>query len=103
MVEPGHLAKQHDGPVGVRHAGRGDGDGDQQAEGIDQDVTLAAQGLLAAVVAPLTPGRGRLGRRAVHRPGRRVGVTTGPFADDLPEGVVDPPPGAVTHPPGVVM
>jgi len=58
LVEPGDLAEQHDGPSGVGHAGRGDMDDDHQAEGIDQDVTLATKNFLVNVVPTVAARRG---------------------------------------------
>ena len=73
--------EQHGGADPVLGAGRGDHDADEQAEGVDQEVALAAADLLVAVVAA---GRGRddaLGglvhRLGVDDPRRRLRSAAG--------------------------
>ena len=45
------LPQQRLGPVSILHAGRMDTDGQEQAQRVGQDVALAAQDLLARVIA----------------------------------------------------
>jgi len=53
-------------PVAVLDVGRVDDDGEDQAERVDQEVSLAAVDLLTAVVAVRPPPFGRLDRLAVE-------------------------------------
>src|SRR4029453_19325934 len=59
LAQPAEAVRQGSedcpGPVAVLGAGRVDHHAQDQAEGIDQDVALAAKGLLARVVAALGP------------------------------------------------
>ena len=48
---PASLPQQRLGSVSVLHAGRVDGDRQKQAQRIGQDVALAAQNLLARIIA----------------------------------------------------
>jgi hypothetical protein len=48
---PSSLPQQRLGPVSILHAGRMDTDGQEQAQRVGQDVALAAQDLLARVIA----------------------------------------------------
>ena len=48
---PSRLSQQSLGSVSILHAGGMDVDGQQQSEGVGQDVALAAQHLLARVIA----------------------------------------------------
>jgi len=52
--------------IAILHAGCGDRNGDQQAERVDQGVSLAAFDLLPRVVAALATRLGRLRRLAVE-------------------------------------
>jgi len=48
---PARLPQQRLGPVSILHAGRMDTDGQEQSEGVGQDVALAAKNLPARVIA----------------------------------------------------
>src|SRR5574338_222718 len=72
------LCDQRAGSVAVLHAGSGDGDGQQKAQGVDDDMASAAHAVSPLLAQPLVHGLKDAGR--------------GPAA----EGLVDPAPGRKT-------
>ena len=77
--------------VAVLQAGRGHQHDDEQAQRVDDDVSLAPVDLLARVVTATvgTDGVGALDRLGVHDPGAGHRVTPGGIAHRRPQRVVD--------------
>jgi hypothetical protein len=104
LRQPGHrLAdplEDLNSPVPIGRSGGQDRQTPDQAQGIDQHVSLAARHLLAPVIALGATGLRRLDRLAVDDGGTRRRLSGGDGTDPGPEGVVDqfPHPGV---PPGV--
>lgn len=58
----------------VLHAGRGDGDGQQQPQGVDNEIAFAPLDLFAGVEAGQAALRDAAGALRVNDGGRRLGV-----------------------------
>src|SRR5574337_1375976 len=100
------------GSVAVLHAGRGDGDGQQQAQGVDDEMAVAAFDLLAGIEAGHAALRGAARALRVDDGRRRLGIAAhavspllaqplvhglkGAGRGPAAEGLVDPAPGRKT-------
>jgi hypothetical protein len=86
---PAQLRKEEACPCGVRHRGGGDDHGQEQAQGIDQEVPFASFDLFPTVVATLSAQLRRLDALAVETARRGVFMTPRLLADLGAEGVVE--------------
>src|SRR4051794_19204670 len=86
------------GTVAVLDVGRMDHGGHDQAQGVDDDVPLAAVDLLVRVLAVRPALLGGLDALAVDDPHAGALLAAGTAADSVAQGVVDLGPGAVVAP-----
>src|SRR5262245_5357408 len=92
------LCQDQPGPVPVLDVGGMDHHRQDQPEGVDQQVPLAAVDHLVGVLAPRPALLGRLDALAVDDRHAGAGLPPGLAADLIPQGVVEPLPGAVVAP-----
>src|SRR5262245_5058002 len=75
LAAPAQPLKQQSSPSRVRNRGGSDNDGQQQAQGIDQQMSFAPVDLFALVIAPNTGDLSGFDALAVQTAGGRVLVT----------------------------
>ena len=103
LASAAQLLKQQACSGRVRDRGGGDDHGQQQAQGIDQQMSLASVDLFAAVVAPDARHLGRLDALAIQASRGRVLMTTSATAHLGSDRVMDALPAAILPPQAKVM
>jgi hypothetical protein len=93
-----HLLEQHPRALGIRDRGGRDHDCQEQAQGVNQQMTLAARDHLASVVAAYAPHARGFDTLAVQTAGRGMLMTAGTAAEFCAQGVVNALPGSVIAP-----
>src|SRR5436305_13798650 len=93
-----HLLEQHPRALGIRDRGGRDYDRQEQAQGVNQHMPLAALNHLASVVAAYAPHARGFDTLAVQTAGRGMLMPAGTAADFGAQGVVNALPGAVIAP-----